>query len=107
MVPFGAYYNSEYLKLKRGDRVQFIGERKEKWYFVDRLEIGIETAAFSFWCRTLYSCNDRYGIPKETIFKRWELQAISKGFDEGAFSRLRCLIIEVRNEKWKNGLSLH
>lgn len=97
MVPVGYFFNQKLYKLKPGDRVKLIDESC-KWYFVDRLEIEIETAAFGFWCRTLYSCGGRYNVTKEAVFSRWDLQAIRAGYEPKAISRQRCLIIELKKE---------
>lgn len=100
MVPVGYFFNRELYKLKPGDRVKFINE-SNKWSFVDKLEIDIESAAFGFWCKTLYSRGGKYNITKEAVFKRWEMQAIRAGFDPKAISKQRCLILEVKKENEK------
>lgn len=100
MVPVGYFFNRKLYKLKKGDRIKFIDENC-KWYYVNRLEIDIESAAFGFWCQTLYSCGGRYNIPKEAVFKRWDMQAIRAGYEPRAISRQRCLILEVKRENGK------
>lgn len=97
LIPVGYFFNKKLYKLKKGDRVEFVDEDC-KWYFVDRLEIEINSAAFAFWCNTLYSCGGRYKITREAVFARWDLQAIRAGYDPKAISRQRCLILEVKKE---------
>lgn len=97
MVPVGYFYHQELYKLKAGDRVKFIAEDC-KWYFVDRLEIDIESAAFGFWCKTLYSCGGKYNVTKDAVFSRWNMQAIRAGYDPKVISQQRCLILEVKKE---------
>lgn len=101
MVPVGYFYNRELYELKPNDRVILLDESC-KWYFVDRLEIDIESAAFGFWAKTLYSCGGRYKVTKEAIFSRWDLQAIRYGYNPKVISRQRCLIIELRKENGKS-----
>lgn len=105
IIPVGYFFNREMYKLKPGDRVQFLSENC-KWQFVDRLEIDIESAAFGFWCKTLYSCGGRYNVTKESVFKRWDMQAVRAGYDPKAISRQRCLVIEVRKEDGRKAVCL-
>ena len=97
LLPVGYFFNRELYKLQPGDIVKFINETC-KWQFVDRLEIDIESAAFGFWCKTLYSCGGRYNVTKEAVFKRWDMQAIRAGYDIKAISKQKCLIIEVKKK---------